>query len=379
MRYSLAAFLVVGPAFLATGAAQTTPPDDPAAVQAAVADPAPGTTGAEPEAQPEAVPPAVDDPAEVARRAKPLARVGDRSLTVGEFEDQLSSPSVPLPVRASYGDAARVKLEFDQRLERMTLAAWAAHQGLDRRPDLLREIRKLYRGITLYRQVHQAIDETTVPEADVVAYYESHPEAYHRPETVNAGMILLADRPAAEAALQRALGGKGNRAELTRAVRELSQDDATKRRGGSLGYFDRDGKPNRIVAAGQPEPERIDPAIVAAAFTLTTPFDVHPQVVDTARGPAVVFLLSRTPAASRSLEESAPRIRLDLLNERRDGLRDRYLAETRARFNVRVTDANFEHVVVAPGEPDVGPPMNPPFGTMHPPTPLAPPPGALSR
>ena len=364
MRYSLAAFLVVALASLATVDAQTGPPGDPADEQAAVAEPAPGTTGAEPPAE---------DPAQAARLARPLARVGDRTLTVGEFEQQLSSSSVPLPVRASYGDPERVRLEFDQRIERMALAAWAVRQGFDRRPALLHEIRKLYRGITLYRQVHQAIDEATVPEADVAAYYESHPEAFHRPETVNAGIILLADRPAAEAALERARAAQGNRADLTRAVRELSTDDETKRRGGSLGYFDRDGKPNRVAPQGQPEPPRVDAAVVAAAFTLTTPFDVYPQIVGSARGPAVVFLLSRTTAMSRSLEEAAPRIRLDLLNERRDALRDRYLDEARARFHVQVIDAAFEHVVVAPGEPEVGPSMNPPFGTMHPPTPLTPP------
>ncbi|MBN1774340.1 MAG: peptidyl-prolyl cis-trans isomerase [Deltaproteobacteria bacterium] len=375
MRKCLAAFLAVALASLAVAAAQTTPPDEPAAEPAPspAADPPAAAEPAEP-AEPAAETPAAD-PAEAARRDKPLARIADRTLSVGEFEDQLSSPSVPLPVRASFDNPERIRLEFEQRIERMALAAWAARQGLESRPDLLREIRKLYRGITLYRQVHQQIDEASVPDADVQAYYESHPEAYHRPETANAGMILLADRPAAEAALERALAAQGNRADLTRAVRELSTDDETKRRGGSLGYFDRDGKPNRLVAEGQPEPPRVDPAIVAAAFTLTTPFDVYPQVVDSVRGPAVVFLLSRTPAVSRTLEEAAPRIRLDLLNERRDALRDRYLADARARFNVKVLDAAFEHVVVTPGEPDFGPPTNPPFGTMHPPTPVAPPSG----
>jgi len=381
MRKILTAFLVAAPAALAFAGQADEPPENPAAAPAAAGEPAgaqppagqaaPEATGAPPEA------PAAQDPAEAARRAKRLARVADLALTVGDFEDQISSPSVPLPVRASFDNPERVRAEFDERVERMTLAAWAMRQGLDRRPDLLREIRKLYRGITLYRQVHQATDESLITDAEVQAYYEAHPESYHRPETVNAGMILLGDRTAAEAALERALAAKGNRAELTRAVRELSTDDETKRRGGALGYFDRDGKPNRIVPEGQPEPARIDPAIVAAAFTLTTPFDVYPQVVESARGPAVVFLISRTAAVHRTLEEAATRIRLDLLNERRDTLRDRYVVDARDRFHVRVFENAFDHVVIAPGEPDLGPPpmMNPPFGTTHLPAPVVPPAG----
>ena len=380
MRKILAALLVAAPAALALAGQADESSPEPATAPPPAPEAAPAQAGTAP-APPDATDlsgetPAAPDPAEAARRAKPLARVGDRTLTVGEFEDQISSPSVPLPVRASFDNPERVRAEFDQRVERMTLAAWAVRQGIDRRPDVLREIRKLYRGITLYRQVHQATDESSITDAEVQAYYEAHPESYHRPETVNAGMILLADRAAAEAALERAVAARGNRAELTRAVRELSIDDETKRRDGSLGRFDRDGKPNRIVAEGQPEPARIDPAIVAAAFTLTTPFDVYPQVVESARGPAVVFLISRTAAVDRTLEEVAPRIRVDLLNERREALRDRYVVDARARFHVQVHESAFDHVVVAPGEPDLGPPpMNPPFGTTHLPTPVVPPGG----
>lgn len=373
MRPILVAFLVAALTSLAiagqTGP-QETPADAPPADRPAPTEPAPEATETEPETA------AAPDPAEAARRAKLLARVADRVLTVGDFEDQLSSPSVPLPVRASYADPERVRLDFEQRVERMVLAEWAVRQGYDRRPDLLREIRKLYRGVVLYRQVHQTTDESAITDEEVQAYYESHAELYHRPETVNAGMILLADRATAEAALQRALAAKGNRAELTRVVREMSIDDETKRRGGSLGYFDRDGKVSRIVAAGQPEPAPVDPALVAAAFTLTTPFDIYPQVVESARGPAVVFLISRTEAVHRTLKEATPRIRLDLLNERRDALRERYVVDARARFHVKVFDDAFDHVVVAPGEPNLGPPpMNPPFGTTHLPTPVVPPAG----
>jgi len=106
------------------------------------------------------------------------------------------------------------------------------------------------------------------------------------------------------------------------------------------------------MGADQPAPPPVDPAVVNAAFTLTNPFDVFPQVVDTARGPAVVFILNRTPAVSRSVEEVGPRIRLELVNERRNAARDRFLEEARGRYNVKMLDANFEHVVIAPAPPE---------------------------
>jgi hypothetical protein len=322
-----------------------------AAVGAQTTDggPAPATEPAA--AAPAATAPAVS-PEEQARRDKVLAKVGDHVLTVGDFEAQLSSPAIPAPVRAGYASPERLKQEFDERVQRMAIAAWALRQGVDKRTDVQREIRKLLRGITLYRQIQDTVTEASISDADIAAYYEEHSELYNRPETVNGGIILVADRPAADAALQRALTAKGNRAELTKLVREVSTDDETKRRGGSLGYFDRDGKLNRVMGADQPAPPPVDPAVVNAAFTLTNPFDVFPQVVDTAHGPAVVFILNRTPAVTRSVEEVGPRIRLELVNERRNAARDRFLEDARGRYNVKVLDANFEKVVIAPAPPD---------------------------
>jgi peptidyl-prolyl cis-trans isomerase C len=351
-----------------------------AAVGAQTTDAGPATASA-PAAEPAAETAPALSPEEQARRAKLLAKVGDHVLTVGDFEEQLSSPAIPAPVRAGYADPARIKQEFDERVERMAIAVWALKQGIDRRADVRREVRKLYRGITLYREIHDNVTEESIPEADVAAYYDEHKELYNRPETVNGGMIVLADRTQAEAALQRALAAKGNRADLTKLVRELSTDAETKRRGGSIGYFDRDGRLNRVLGEGQPEPPRVEPAIVSAAFTLQNPFDVFPQLVDTAHGPAVVFILNRTPAVSRTVEEVGPRIRLELVNQRRNQARDQYLELAQARYNVHVNDANFEHVVIAPSTPDsamMGPhggmldgPMGmPPVG---PPTAIAPP------
>ena len=374
----LAALLALAAAVAArtttSGAAPSGAPVAPAADAAAAPAPAAGAAAAPADAR---------SPEDQARRAKLLARVGTRTVTVGDFEDQLSSPAVPAPARAGYADPARVEQELDGRVERMALAEWAIRQGIDMRTDVQREVRKLLRGITLYRQIHLAVTEESISDADVAAYYQEHSELYNRPETVNAGLVLLADRNAAQAALGRALAAKGNRAELTKIVRELSTDDDSKRRGGSLGYFDRDGKLSRVLGAGQPEPPPVDPAIVAAAFSLTNPFDVYGEVVDTARGPAVVFILNRTPAVTRTLEEVAQRIRLELVNQRRDQQRDQYLAEARTRFNVRVYDANFEQVVIAPSPPErqmnphggmFGDPMGgPPSSPMGGPMPILPP------
>ncbi|MBI5487349.1 MAG: peptidyl-prolyl cis-trans isomerase [Deltaproteobacteria bacterium] len=286
------------------------------------------------------------------RRAKVLAKVGSRTLTVGDFEDQLSSPRNPVPTRARYADPEQVRREFDERIERMVIAAWAEHEGIDRRADVLRDIRKLYRGITLYRHVSEAVTDESVTDAEVAAFYEEHRDWYNRPETVKAGLILLPDRPQAEAALVRALAAKGNRAELVRIVRELSTDEESKLQNGTIGVFDRDGKINRAQGHDQPEPPPVDPAIVAAAFTLSTPYDVYPQVVDTARGPAVVFLYNRTEAVTRTVEEVASRIRPELLKQRRDAAADAFLAEVRGRYHVTVHDEAFEHVVVAPAPPE---------------------------
>ena len=362
-------FAVLVAALLTTAAAVRTA-DGAAAEQAAAPAPqqAEPTTGAEPQEaaaateEPAAEETAPADAENEARRAKVLAVVGGRSLTAGAFEDQLSSPRIPAPTRATYADPEVLRREFDQRVERMTIAMWAEKQGLDRRADVVREVRKLYRGITLYRHVGQAVTDESVTDAEVAAFYEEHRDWYNRPETVKAGLILLADRTQAETALGRALAAKGNRADLVKIVRELSTDEESKRQSGAVGVFDRDGRLNRAQGHGQPEPPPVDAAIVAAAFTLTTPYDVFPQVVDTARGPAVVFLFNRTEAVSRAVEEVASRIRPELLNQRRTATADAFIAEARERYHVKVNDAAFEHVVVAPSPPEA---LGPPGGMGH--------------
>jgi hypothetical protein len=307
-----------------------------------------------------------------------LAVLGDHTLAVGQFEDELSDERIPPPVRAGYANPDRVREEFERRVQQMALAAYARESGLEERSDVRREVRKRFRGVAVNRHVQEAVTEDAVSDADVAAYYEAHVDQYNRPEMANAGQILLADRGAAEEALARALAVQGDRRELNNLVHELSQDQTSKGRGGSLGSFDREGRVNRVRGAGQPEPPRVDPAIVAAAFTLTEAFTVYREVVDTQRGPAVVFLLNRTPAVSRSVEEVGPRIRLQLLDERREQARLQYLEAVRERADVRVEDANFNHVVIAPGDP--GPAGGPDDmfgpGPPRPPVPFVPPPVA---
>jgi hypothetical protein len=339
------------------------------------------TTAAEPAAEPadpvaaEPVDPAagpVIAPDDATRRAKILLRIGDRVLTVGDFEDELSDESIPPPVRAAFAAPERIAAEFDRRAERIALAAWAQREGMDRRPDIARERRRLLQGLTLQREVVERLSPDAITDAEVQAYYDAHQEMYHAPEMVSAGLILLADETAARNALERALAARGNRPELVKVVRQLSIDDESKRRGGNLGNFDRQGNLHRALGGSAP---RVDPAVAAAAFTLAEPYDVYRQVVPTARGPAVVFLVNRTAEQHRTIEEVGDRIRLRLIDERREARRVAFVNQARERHGVRVTEAAFEHVVVAPAPPM--PMEDPGAGMPGPGDPIRPIPGPL--
>lgn len=294
--------------------------------------------------------PAARSPEDEGRRAKLLFRVGDGTMTVGEMEDGVADPRLPAVVRAGYADPAKLKDEFDRRLRHATLAAEARRTGMAERFDVVLEIRKLMRGLVLYHEVAAKVGEATVADQDVRAYYETHSELYNRPEMVQAGHILLIDRAAADAALGRALAARGSRADLTKLVRELSEDAETKRRGGTLGTFDKQGRANRTVRGSQPPEPTIAPEILAAAFTMNDPWDVHPALVATRQGFHIVFLQNRLPPIERSLEEVGGRIRRQLLDERREQERARFVDEARARYEIVVRDAAFDHVVLLPGE-----------------------------
>jgi peptidyl-prolyl cis-trans isomerase C len=317
-------------ALLAATVACQKPPASSSAASAAQPTAAPSAQAPQPTPAPPAAKPV---PAEL---PAVLARVNGDEITRAEFEQNVrniegrAGREVPaeqrdevlrglldemVAVRLLQQEAARRQLTVDSaRLEAAlkqlrsqfpTDAAFkqalvAQKMSLD---DLRKEARQnLVVTDMLEQEVGKQID---VKPSDVSAFYEKNPDRFKQPEAVRASHVLVllpqgadeaaksAARAKAEMVLKKARAG-ADFAALARA----HSDDASKQRGGDLGFF--------------PKGQMV-PAFEAVAFALQ-PNQIS-DVVETPFGFHVIKVTERRPARSVPFAEAAPQIEQFLKQE----------------------------------------------------------------
>lgn len=272
-----------------------------------------------------AEPAAARTPEDEARRARVVARVGDVRITVGEVEDQIARQS-PF-MRARYRDPAQMRELVDNMLRFELLAREAERQGFGND----REVREATAQSAVQLYVRERFDERITPDSisaeDVRAFYDAHPEEFRRPELRRASHILLATREEATEMLGRVRNADART--FRQFAQERSLDAESRARGGDLRYFDAEGRGTNTT-----DPT-VEAALARAAFGLDEVGDVS-EPIEVGGQWSIVKLTGRRPAEHRSLEESAPSIRLRLWRERRQEEIDRVVERLRTQARVEV-------------------------------------------
>lgn len=255
-----------------------------------------------------------------------LARVGDRVITLGEFQDRLEAQSPYLRQRFSSPERKREMLDTMIRFE--LLVQEARRLGLDRDPSMARLEMQALVDELLRTEVDAKVHLEDITDAEVRADYDAHPEAWNQPEQVRASHIRVADRALAERLLAQLTAAPADVELFRRLAREHSNDAATKNAGGDLRFF---GRPEQGVRAvgGPPVP------VVEAAFALTEVGALAPRVVSSEDGFHVVRLGARRQAMARSFEEVRRTIQDRLFRERRAAAIDALVALLRQEGQVR--------------------------------------------
>jgi peptidyl-prolyl cis-trans isomerase C len=172
---------------------------------------------------------------------------------------------------------------------------------------------------------------SAIPDAEVMAYYEGHRSTYEAPARVQLWRILCGTEAKAKEVLAKAKKGISVQDWMALA-RETSIDEATKLRGGNLGFLDEKG-------ISDDAPVSVEASVVAAAAGVAEGIIVD-AVVPEKGNFAVVWRRSSLPAVRRSVEEVAPQIRGALWREKRDKLEDEAVkAIVAARATLRDDDA----------------------------------------
>ncbi len=280
-------------------------------------------------------PPVVYTPEEQARRAQAVATIGDVTISVGQIEDEIARQT-PF-MRARYRDRAELE-ELVGTLVRFELLAREAERrgmGTDA------EVREATAQSAVQQMIRRDFDERitveSIPQPDVQAYYDAHPEEFSRAEVRRASQIVLETEEQARGLVEEARAADARR--FRQLAQERSVDPESRQRGGDLRYFDDHG-----VSPNSADPA-VDEAIVRAGFALTNVGDVaDPIQVGPAGGNGrwtIVKLTGLRPAEHRGIEEAGQGIRLRLWRERRQEALEAFVVELRGQIT---TEVNYERM-----------------------------------
>lgn len=298
----------------------------PAAMIASTSEPVVAQeSGLDPTEPPAPVAPVVRTPEDEARRAQVVVRVGEVTFTVGQIEDDIARQSPYM--RARFRDRAALT-EHVQTLVRFELIAREAERrGFGTDPEVRETTAQSAVQQMIRRDFDERITVESVPQADVDAYYNAHPEEFTRPEVRRASHIVFETQAAAMAALGEL------RAADARAFRQYAQDHSidpdSRQRGGDLRYFDERGM----------TPNSADPAVAAPVVTATFAIANVGELgepVEVGGRWSIVKLTGRRPSEHRSLEEAGPGIRLRLWRQTRQTALETFVETLRGRIPTEV-------------------------------------------
>ncbi len=272
---------------------------------------------------PRAADPTNGTPDEQARRAKIVAHVGKRTVTVGDLEERLAI--VPRFQLATFGDspdAIRRKFLSDIVIQDLLLAAGAEDKKLDAQLPTSHQLERVLSSATLRAVRIQVGPASAISMDDVKRYYEENKGRYDAPERYGIWRILCKTR---EEALEVLVAAKKEPTpkNYESLARDHSLDKATYLRGGNLGFIAPDGTSNE---AGL----KVDPAIPKAAASVKDGEFVSQPVAE-GENFAVVWRRGTIGASKRSVDDAAGQIRDTLWKQRVEAAQKKLNDELRAK------------------------------------------------
>ena len=250
-----------------------------------------------------------------------LVKIGDDTITVGEFADRLAEQSPYL--RARYNSPERRREFLDNMVRFELLAAEAERAGYDDHPEVRRSASQVMIQQMMREEFEDAIQISDITDEEIRQYYEEHRSEFQKPQQVRASHILVKNRAAAVRVLSSVLANPTDVNFFRRTAEEANEDEATRERFGDLRFF------ARPEEASEEEGNIPDPVRVAA-FSIEQIGGIFPELVESEAGFHIIKLTGRRAALNRTLDEARRPIQNRLFRERREsrvtdfiqGLRD---------------------------------------------------------
>jgi len=264
----------------------------------------------------------------------PLAKVGDVTITVGEFQEQLNRQS-PY-IRARYTSVEQKREFLDSLVRFEILASEGQRRGLDKDPEVVRTMKSVMVQKLMRDEFDRTVPPESITDAEMKTYYDANLKEYVKAEEVRASAIVVKSAAQARKIAAEAQGdaGKTNKG-FRDLVQKYSTDEKTKVRGGDLRYFPRTAEPGVELPPA---------AVVKAAFDLPQTGAVSGPV-DAGDGTWwVLKLTGHRKAMTKSFDDVKQSIRSKLHREKRLAAQEEFVTNLRGKAKIEVFDDNLAKV-----------------------------------
>jgi DNA-directed RNA polymerase subunit F len=266
--------------------------------------------------------------------AQVLARVGDRTITLGDYTAALEH--MDQFDRLRYQSPERRKELLDEMITVELLAQEATAKGYDKEPLAQQELRQVLRDAMLAEARKDAPTPAQIPEADVRAWFEAHRAEYKDPERRRVSVVVTSTQAAADDVLAQAKKTT-NPVTWGELVKSKSIDPQARANvpidlAGDLGIVSPPDDPRG-------ENARVPQEVRAAVYTINDLGEVADKVVTAGGKFYVVRLTQKIAPHERGYEEAERSIRVKLAQDKLREKEDALIADLKKDVKVEVDEA----------------------------------------
>ena len=272
--------------------------------------------------------------------SKVLAKVGDHTITLGDFVAALEH--MDQFDRLRYQSPERRKELLKEMIDVQLLADEAMAKGYDKDPMTQQEMRSILRTAMMEQAHAGAPMPSAISAAEIQAYYDAHKQEFKDPERRKVSVIVIPDDAHVAEVLEAAKKAP-TAAKWGELVRAKSVDPAAKANApldlvGDYGWVT---APVSMGGDLSNDNVRAPAEVREVAFQIAAKGQVYDKPVKVAGNPNVyiVRLTDITPAHERTLAEADRAIRVRLVQDKVREREDDLLNRLRAEYPVQIDDA----------------------------------------
>lgn len=248
-----------------------------------------------------------------------LAKVGDRTITLGDFATALER--MDRIERLRYQTPERRQMLLEEMINVELLAREAERRGIDQQPETKAHIRLLQKEELMRRVRAELPAMEDLPASEVRAYYDANPSEFTDPERRRVAVIRVGRKALAESIIAESKTADAKRwGELAREHSTLppTPGAAPPSKNTARPPLELEGDLGLVSAPGKQRGNnpRVPAPIRKAVFEIDKQGDVHAQPVSYKGAFYVVRLVGKSDARQRTFPEAEPNIRARLLQER---------------------------------------------------------------